>query len=216
MRSPVNRRSLHVKDEGGLYDGPPVPRSSMPRTRSSRKLLANGSRASPRSSACTAFRYVLNPAACSFGSMQLIMLSIEITAPSRPNITLPALPGLRHVHGRRSMLLISTSKASSSPRSKQRRRPMAARPSSAFARKKKKNALRNVVAVGGSWIASADEMAKGDWDAMIEDVRDRQAGRPYLFDLGQERLADHLTRIQRLQTYERQHKIKLVSFLPGG
>lgn len=61
-----------------------------------------------------------------------------------------------------------------------------------------------------------EDLYDGDWDAMIEDVRDRQAGRPYLFDLGQERLADHLTRIQRLQTYEQKHRIKLVSFLAGG
>lgn len=29
-------------------------------------------------------------------------------------------------------------------------------------------ALRNVVAVGGSWIASAEEMANGDWDAIAD------------------------------------------------
>ncbi len=61
-----------------------------------------------------------------------------------------------------------------------------------------------------------EDLYDGDWEAMIQDVRDRQAGRPYLFDIGQERLADHLVRIERLREYETKHRIKLVSFLPGG
>ena len=33
-------------------------------------------------------------------------------------------------------------------------------------------ALPNVIAVGGSWIATADEMARGDWAAITEKARD--------------------------------------------
>ncbi|MBI4615656.1 MAG: hypothetical protein HY720_18710 [Planctomycetes bacterium] len=65
-------------------------------------------------------------------------------------------------------------------------------------------------------IRLAEDLFDGNWNAMIEDIRDRHAGRPYLFDIGHERLADHLNRIERLRDYETQHRIKLVSLLPGG
>jgi 2-dehydro-3-deoxyphosphogluconate aldolase/(4S)-4-hydroxy-2-oxoglutarate aldolase len=32
--------------------------------------------------------------------------------------------------------------------------------------------LPNVIAVGGSWIATKDEMARGDWAAITEKARD--------------------------------------------
>lgn len=67
-------------------------------------------------------------------------------------------------------------------------------------------------------IRLVEDLFDGNWDAMIEDVRDRQAGRPYLFEQpwasnAAERLSEHLDWIQRLRDYEAEHKIRLVNYL---
>ncbi|MDP7032954.1 MAG: hypothetical protein QF752_00530 [Planctomycetota bacterium] len=54
-----------------------------------------------------------------------------------------------------------------------------------------------------------------DWDAMVEDLRDRQQGRAYVFEVPADRLGDHLRRIERLQQFEMRFSIKISSLLKG-
>jgi hypothetical protein len=53
-----------------------------------------------------------------------------------------------------------------------------------------------------------DELYMGSWDKMIEDLRNRLKGRPYIFKLVN-RIEEDLERIETLRSYEEKHKINL-------
>jgi len=53
-----------------------------------------------------------------------------------------------------------------------------------------------------------DELYDGSWDEMVEDLRDRLAGKPYIFKL-MNRIEEDLVRIEGLRRYEDEHGIDL-------
>ena len=56
------------------------------------------------------------------------------------------------------------------------------------------------------------ELYDGSWDEMVEDLRARLDGRPYIFKLAH-RIADDLERIERLREFERRCDVDLGSFV---
>jgi hypothetical protein len=59
-----------------------------------------------------------------------------------------------------------------------------------------------------------DELYGGQWERMINDLNDRLKGRPFIFKLVS-RIKDDLSRIEKLQEYEKKHSINLVDFIPS-
>ncbi|MCI0340835.1 MAG: hypothetical protein L0216_06730 [Planctomycetales bacterium] len=57
-----------------------------------------------------------------------------------------------------------------------------------------------------------DELYVGSWEKMLQDLRDRLKGRPYIFKLVS-RIEEDLVRIEKLQAYELRHKVNLADFL---
>ena len=53
-----------------------------------------------------------------------------------------------------------------------------------------------------------DELYMGSWDKMVEDLKNRLKGRPYIFKLVN-RIEEDLERIETLRSYEGKHKINL-------
>jgi len=53
-----------------------------------------------------------------------------------------------------------------------------------------------------------DFLYEGDWEEMLQDLRDRQSGKPFIFKLTS-RIEEDLHRIGRLRDYERQHDVNL-------
>jgi len=60
-------------------------------------------------------------------------------------------------------------------------------------------------------ITVRDELYSGSWESMLEDLRARLEGKPYIFRLAT-RIEDDIARIGRLQRYEREHDIDLGAF----
>ena len=59
-----------------------------------------------------------------------------------------------------------------------------------------------------------DELYSGSWDRMLVDLRDRLKGRPYIFKLVN-RIQDDISRIEKLQDYEKKNNINLAEFIKG-
>lgn len=59
-----------------------------------------------------------------------------------------------------------------------------------------------------------DELYMGSWDKMVEDLRNRLKGRPYIFKLVN-RIEEDLERIETLRSYEGKHKINLRDYDKG-
>ena len=55
----------------------------------------------------------------------------------------------------------------------------------------------------------------GSWDPMLDDLKNRLAGKPYIFKLVN-RIKDDIARIDQLQAFEREHKIDLADFVELG
>lgn len=53
-----------------------------------------------------------------------------------------------------------------------------------------------------------DELYGGKWENLKRDLKDRLEGRPYVFKLAG-RIKDDLARIEKLEGYEKRHKINL-------
>jgi hypothetical protein len=53
-----------------------------------------------------------------------------------------------------------------------------------------------------------DFLYEGDWDEMLQDLRDRQGGKPFIFKLNS-RIEEDIRRIERIREYERAHKVDL-------
>lgn len=60
-----------------------------------------------------------------------------------------------------------------------------------------------------------DELYDGGWDRMLEDLRNRLHGKPYVFKLVH-RIEEDLRRIERLRTYEAEHQVDLARYAPSG
>jgi hypothetical protein len=57
-----------------------------------------------------------------------------------------------------------------------------------------------------------DELYFGAWDKMLQDLKDRLKGRPYIFKLVN-RIEEDIERIGKLQQYELKHSINLADYL---
>lgn len=60
-----------------------------------------------------------------------------------------------------------------------------------------------------------DELYDGKWDEMLEDLKARLAGRPYVLKLAS-RIEDDISRISRLRRVEDEDRINLTDYLEGG
>lgn len=56
------------------------------------------------------------------------------------------------------------------------------------------------------------ELYDGSWDEMIADLKDRLAGRPYIFKLAN-RIVDDLARIEQIRLFERRHGVQLGEYV---
>ena len=56
------------------------------------------------------------------------------------------------------------------------------------------------------------ELYEGDWGSMLEDLRDRLEGRPYIFKLA-DRITEDISRIEKLQNFEQSHKVDLADYV---
>lgn len=52
----------------------------------------------------------------------------------------------------------------------------------------------------------------GTWEPMLDDLRNRLAGKPYIFKLAN-RIQDDIERIERMQEFEAEHKIDLADYI---
>ena len=52
------------------------------------------------------------------------------------------------------------------------------------------------------------ELYEGDWASMLEDLRNRLSGRPYIFKLA-DRITEDISRIEKLQGFEQTHQVDL-------
>ena len=60
-----------------------------------------------------------------------------------------------------------------------------------------------------------DELYDGKWNAMLEDLEARLAGRPYVIKLAS-RIEDDIARITRLKELEETESINLTDYVEGG
>jgi len=56
------------------------------------------------------------------------------------------------------------------------------------------------------------ELYEGDWASMLEDLRNRLAGRPYIFKLA-DRITEDINRIEKLQGFEQTHQVDLADYV---
>jgi len=56
------------------------------------------------------------------------------------------------------------------------------------------------------------ELYENSWQAMLNDLRNRLDGKPYIFKLAN-RIQDDIARIEKLQSFEREHNVKLSEFV---
>ncbi len=52
----------------------------------------------------------------------------------------------------------------------------------------------------------------GRWDSMLDDLKNRLAGKPYIFKLNN-RIKDDVDRIEELQAFEAEHKVDLADYV---
>jgi hypothetical protein len=52
----------------------------------------------------------------------------------------------------------------------------------------------------------------GTWEPMLDDLRNRLAGKPYIFKLAN-RIQDDIERIEQMQKFEDEHKIDLAEYI---
>ena len=56
------------------------------------------------------------------------------------------------------------------------------------------------------------QLYDGNWATMLDDLRNRLAGKPYIFKLAN-RIKDDIGRIEQMQTFEREHNVDLADFV---
>jgi hypothetical protein len=52
----------------------------------------------------------------------------------------------------------------------------------------------------------------GSWEPMLEDLKNRLAGKPYIFKLAT-RIKDDVERIERMRSFEKEHQVDLADFV---
>ncbi len=52
----------------------------------------------------------------------------------------------------------------------------------------------------------------GGWDSMLDDLKNRLAGKPYIFKLNN-RIKEDVDRIKELQAFEAKHKVDLANYV---
>jgi hypothetical protein len=61
-------------------------------------------------------------------------------------------------------------------------------------------------------IVLKSQLYDGRWDAMLDDLQNRLAGKPYIFKLAN-RIKDDIVRIEQMQAFERKHNVDLADFV---
>lgn len=61
-------------------------------------------------------------------------------------------------------------------------------------------------------VALKAQLYDGSWDAMLDDLRNRLAGKPYIFKLVH-RIRDDIERIEQMQKFEAEHKVDLAEYV---
>jgi hypothetical protein len=56
------------------------------------------------------------------------------------------------------------------------------------------------------------QLYDGTWEPMLDDLRNRLAGKPYIFKLAN-RIQDDIERIEQMQKFEAEHKIDLADYI---
>ena len=56
------------------------------------------------------------------------------------------------------------------------------------------------------------ELYEGKWESMLEDLRNRLAGKPHIFKLA-DRIAEDMARIEKLQGFEQKHQVDLSDYV---
>jgi hypothetical protein len=56
------------------------------------------------------------------------------------------------------------------------------------------------------------QLYAGRWEPMLDDLRNRLAGKPYIFKLAN-RIQDDIERIEQLRKFEQDHKIDLADYV---
>lgn len=57
-------------------------------------------------------------------------------------------------------------------------------------------------------VALKAQLYGGSWEPMLDDLRNRLAGKPYIFKLAN-RIQDDIARIEEMQRFETEHKVDL-------
>ena len=52
----------------------------------------------------------------------------------------------------------------------------------------------------------------GSWEPMLDDLKNRLAGKPYIFKLAN-RIQDDIERIQQMKAFEKEHNVELTEFV---
>lgn len=61
-------------------------------------------------------------------------------------------------------------------------------------------------------VALKTHLYGGSWEPMLDDLRNRLAGKPYIFKLVH-RIQDDIERIEEMQKFEAEHKIDLAEYV---
>ncbi len=56
------------------------------------------------------------------------------------------------------------------------------------------------------------QLYDGTWEPMLDDLRNRLAGKPYIFKLAN-RIKDDIERIERMQEFEAEHNIDMADYV---
>ena len=56
------------------------------------------------------------------------------------------------------------------------------------------------------------QLYDGTWEPMLDDLRNRLAGKPYIFKLAN-RIQDDIERIEQMHEFEAEHKIDLADYI---
>ena len=61
-------------------------------------------------------------------------------------------------------------------------------------------------------IVLKSQLYDGQWEPMLDDLRNRLAGKPYIFKLAN-RIQDDIERVEQMQEFEAEHKIDLSDYI---
>jgi hypothetical protein len=61
-------------------------------------------------------------------------------------------------------------------------------------------------------VALKSQLYGGSWDPMVDDLRNRLAGKPYIFKLVH-RIQDDVERIEEMRRFEAEHKVDLADYV---